>query len=675
MLVESIRKNKRILIVDDSRLTAKIIAVFLNENGYETEILHTGEEAVQSSCSSAPPDLILMDIELAGEMDGIDAAEIIIKRSEIPVIFHTANTSMEIINKAKEVRAYGFVLKGMEKVALLSTIEMALKLHEANNNAIMFDSIFENSVNPMYIFHKKSLKFVAVNHAARKSLGYTAEEMQNMTPVDINPEFNTEDHQKLIKQLDSNEKKQIFYNTIHRRKDNSTYPVKVDLQLLNYGEEELCFAMTFDLTEGRAIKEELRNKESLLDTVINSARDAIVMLDGKGNVTLWNPAAEQLFGYSSEEMLGKDIHRILSPSESDYQNYLKGSKHSGTTSDKNPEEKVVEKKARHKNGKEFYVEISISHVKRMGELNTVGILRDISERKQAREELENSHRQYLELAENAPIGIIKCNEKGNIIYVNKKALEIIGSPGSEETKKINLLKFPMLVEYGLSKKLEECLKTNKSSVHEMKYKSLWGKSVWMRIHMKPLMDKNTIAGAQIIIDDITEKKQLEEELHNLSVTDYLTNIYNRRFFIQKLEEEIERAKRNENCKFSLVMLDIDHFKTINDRFGHNIGDLVLKKFAETLKSRIRKIDFLARLGGEEFVILLVDTPVDKAAVLVEELRLRVNNMNLQGVDRVTASFGITGYHQGDTSDTIVQRADKMMYKAKDSGRNCVYWED
>lgn len=119
------------------------------------------------------------------------------------------------------------------------------------------------------------------------------------------------------------------------------------------------------------------------------------------------------------------------------------------------------------------------------------------------------------------------------------------------------------------------------------------------------------------------------------------------------------------------MLDIDRFKSINDRFGHNAGDLVLKSIAEFIKNRIRKIDCLARWGGEEFVILLPDTPVDKAAVLAEELRESISKMNIPGVDRVTASFGVAGYCSEDTSDTLVQRADNMMYEAKVAGRNCV----
>ena len=135
-------------------------------------------------------------------------------------------------------------------------------------------------------------------------------------------------------------------------------------------------------------------------------------------------------------------------------------------------------------------------------------------------------------------------------------------------------------------------------------------------------------------------------------------------------KEIERAKRNGN-KFSLIMLDIDRFKSINDRFGHNAGDLVLKSIAELIKNRIRKIDTLARWGGEEFVLLLPNTPVYKAAVLAEELRESISKMDVLGVDRVTASFGVAGYCPGDTVDTLVNKADNMMYEAKAAGRNCV----
>ncbi|WP_420825493.1 response regulator [Thermanaerosceptrum fracticalcis] len=218
--------------MEDSRLTAKIVEDFLHKCGYEIETAITGEEAVQKISGGFPPDLVLMDIELAGEMDGIDDARRIIKSRDIPVVFLTANTSGEIIDKIKEVKAYGFVLKGIDKAALLSTVEMALKHHEANTHARMFERLFENSLNELYIFHPKSLKFVAVNRAARKNLGYTIEELNTMTPLDLKPELNLQSFRELLSPLVSGEQEQVLFNTVHRRKDGSLYPVEINLQLL-----------------------------------------------------------------------------------------------------------------------------------------------------------------------------------------------------------------------------------------------------------------------------------------------------------------------------------------------------------------------------------------------------------------------------------------------------------
>lgn len=666
----NIQKNKKILMVEDSKFVVNVIGSFLNENGYVTDNVSTGEEAVQKACEDSPPDLILMDIELSGYMDGIEAARRIIKYREVPIVFLTSNTTDKIINKIKNVNAYGFVLKGMDKTALLATLEMALKLYEANTNARMFDQVFENFANELFIFYPKSLKYVTVNAAARNSLGYSAEEFKSMTHLDISPEFDIDSALKPFSPLNNSKQEQVFFNTVHRRKDGSLYPVEINLQNFNYWGEKLYLALAIDLTERRIIKEALNEKESILNTVVKSARDAIIMVDSAGNVTLWNAAAVQLFGYSEEEIIGKDLHKLVMPVSIDYNNFKKGFMHYKSTGEGKFIGKTIEIKARHKDGHELDVEISLSSLKIKDSLYAVGIVRDISERKQSQEELENSHKQYLELSENAPIGIMKCDIMGNIVYANQKTLEIVGSPSIEETKKINLLTFPLLVNSGIAETLKECLEINRSGVYEMDYETKWGKKIWLRLHIKPLANKNTVVGAQIIIDDITKEKQMEYELRHLSTIDYLTNVYNRRFFMEKLETEVERAQRT-GSNFSLVMLDIDHFKKINDNFGHNAGDLVLKSIAEMIKNRIRKIDFLARWGGEEFVILMLDTTVSMSKVLIEELRENISKIYIPCVDSVTASFGVVGYSKDDTVDTLVQKADTMMYKAKTEGRNCV----
>jgi diguanylate cyclase (GGDEF)-like protein/PAS domain S-box-containing protein len=539
-------KKKKILLVEDSRLTAMVVAEFLNKNGYETETAITGEEAVQKISGGFPPDLVLMDIELAGEMDGIDAARRIMKSRDIPVVFLTANTSGKIIDKIKEVKAYGFVLKDTDKAALLSTVEMALKLHEANTHARMFERLFENSLNELYIFHPKSLKFVAVNRAARKNLGYTIEELNTMTPLDLKPELDLQSFRELLVPLVSGEQEQVLFKTVHRRKDGSLYPVEINLQLFDYGGEKLCMALVANLTEIKQLEEEKRRKEELCRLMLQGIPSPAWLVSRERRILAQNKAAASLFGskvgdYCWERVLGG----------------------------------------------------------------------------------------------------------GNLPDEYREAFEKNGSP------------LPGTKCYFC--RGDEALDRNEPINSEVELAGNIWDTWWIPLGEDVYLHYAT---------DVTKHKRMEKELRCLSVTDCLTNCYNRRFFMQKLEEEIERAKRNGN-KFSLIMLDIDRFKSINDRFGHNAGDLVLKSMAEMIKNRIRKIDTLARWGGEEFVLLLPDTPVENAARLAEELRESLSRMDIQGVGRVTASFGVAGYCPGDSVDSLVNKADNMMYEAKAAGRNCV----
>lgn len=671
MVIKNTIKSKKILLVDYSILTSEIVSKFLNENGYDIETVATGEEAVQRVLGDSQLDLILMDIELAGKMNGIDAAREIATCIDIPIVFFTANISEGIINKIREIKAYGIVLKGVDKTALLYTIETALNLHKVNTQSIMFNSIFEHFVNEIYIFDSQSFKFITVNDSARKNIGYTSEELNKMTFFDIEPELDIKKFYKNIEQLNRGEQQQVFFKTMHQRKNGSLYPVKISLQLFDYGRKKLFLALVVDITECNMVKEQLSKKESILDTIISSAQDAIVITDSREKIVLWNHAAEQIFGYSQEEILGRELHSLIGVNEFAYGDCKFDFNIFKSRCKKNIRGKTVEMKARHRDGRELNIEVSISFIEIKNELHEIGIVRDISKRKQAHEELESSRKEYLELAENAPIGIIKCDREGNITYVNQKTLEILGSPGIEKTRKINLLKFPSLIKYGLSQKLEECLKNNELGIYEMDYESKWGKRVWLRLHIKPLTNRNRVKGAQIIIDDITETKRLEEELRYLSLVDYLTNAYNRRFLIQRIEKELELIQQQTNHTFSLVLFDIDHFKSINDSFGHNVGDMVLKGITKLIKKKISKVDCLARWGGEEFVILLHGMSIDDAVVLVEEFRDSISRTRFPGVDEVIASFGVVEYCSGDTVDSLIQRADELMYEAKTAGRNCV----
>ena len=292
-----------------------------------------------------------------------------------------------------------------------------------------------------------------------------------------------------------------------------------------------------------------------------------------------------------------------------------------------------------------------------------------SENKIIDKELAERLQYYTDIAENTPVGIITCDDNGNIRYVNSMVVKLLGSPSAEETRKINLFTFPLLVECGFSEKLKHSIQTDTHINYEVNYESKWGRKIWLNIHNKPFFSGGE-KQAIIIIDDLTERKKLESHLTSLSFTDTLTGVYNRRYFKKKAEEEIEQSKRLDR-RFSIIMLDLDHYKNINDNFGHDVGDVVLKTVSRRIMEKIRKADTLARWGGEEFVIILADITCQQAAAIAEKLRKRIMKTEIPVAGGVTASFGVTDYKDEDTVDDLIQRADRMLYLAKLEGRNCV----
>ena len=165
-----------------------------------------------------------------------------------------------------------------------------------------------------------------------------------------------------------------------------------------------------------------------------------------------------------------------------------------------------------------------------------------------------------------------------------------------------------------------------------------------------------------------ERKKLRDQAR----TDYLTKIYNRRSIISEAEKCFKLYKRY-GVKFSVISFDIDKFKSVNDNFGHGAGDDILKGVAELFSNNVRKIDIFGRYGGEEFIIICPHTACEDAVVLAEKLRNLLSETNFEVVGKVTASFGVAGCSDQDNVQSLFERADEGMYRAKNSGRNAVFF--
>lgn len=165
------------------------------------------------------------------------------------------------------------------------------------------------------------------------------------------------------------------------------------------------------------------------------------------------------------------------------------------------------------------------------------------------------------------------------------------------------------------------------------------------------------------------EKQLME-IERLSVTDQLTNCYNRRYFLQRLQNEFDKGKRYGEV-FAVIMFDIDHFKRINDTYGHDVGDSVLRELSKLVANRLRATDVFARWGGEEFMILLPESTREQAWEVAEAIRKQVAAHSFAPVAQVTCSFGISVYQKSEfaSADDLTRASDVALYEAKRTGRN------
>jgi len=206
-----------------------------------------------------------------------------------------------------------------------------------------------------------------------------------------------------------------------------------------------------------------------------------------------------------------------------------------------------------------------------------------------------------------------------------------------------------------------------------------GEETWLDINIVPIRDPNDrVTHFAAIERDLTAIKRLQQELTLMASTDSLTGLLNRRRFMDCAAAEFSRAQRYQR-ELSLVMFDIDHFKRINDTRGHLVGDQVIKTMARHLHALLRNTDWPARWGGEEFAVLMPETPLEGAAILAGRVRAELENLVITTADgpvQFTVSAGVAARTEDDRHFmALMERADTALYAAKHNGRNCVHLHD
>jgi diguanylate cyclase (GGDEF)-like protein/PAS domain S-box-containing protein len=455
------------------------------------------------------------------------------------------------------------------------------------------------------------------------------------------------------------------FDTQRRAKNGTIIDVSLSVSAIKDGTGKIVgvSGIARDVTARRRTARELQLRSAALEAAANG----IVITDRHGTILWANHAFTKMTGYSKEEVLGKNP-RLLKSGEQPESYYAE--LWSTISSGKVWQGEIVN---RRKDGTTYTEEMTITPVTQdLGSATDtyfIAIKQDVTERKKAEEELQRLA-SIVEFSEDA---IISKNMDGVITSWNRGAEKIYGyTRGEVVGRDLSFLLPPerqaeiqAIMERVLSGHPIECLETQRLTKT--------GSVLDVSLSVSPVKDASGhIAGASAIARDITQRKAAEKQVQFLAYYDALTGLPNRTLLQDRLTKALASARRQQ-CKVALLFLDLDRFKTINDSLGHSVGDLVLKKVAERLKKWAREQDTVARVGGDEFLIVLaaVKEAAD-AAVAAERL---MSTMTAEFVAQghslgISCSVGISIFPEhGADGETLIKNADAAMYSAKESGCN------
>ena len=415
-------------------------------------------------------------------------------------------------------------------------------------------------------------------------------------------------------------------------------------------------------------------------SVIDNASIWINVLDRMGRVKVWNKAAEQISGYGRDEVLGNHyIWEWLYPDPA-YRSKITAL--AADILDRGASMEGVETRIKTKSG-EYKIMIwnSSRFLNDRGEIaGSIAIGRDITARKRAEEALMESERQLATLMASLPGMAYRCldDDSWTMKFVSSGCTALTGYAPEELMDNREITYVSILHEEDrdrVVKGVKQALETDRPFALEYRIKRRDGQSIWVW-EQGQLIEIDGVRYLEGIVVDINDRKVMEQELAMLASHDPLTGLYNRRELEQQLNEELARADRYAR-PLSLLWIDVDHFKSINDQLGHLAGDEVLRQLSQLLQSSVRTVDYVARYGGEELVIVLPEMEAEEATEMAERLRVIVESARFTISDdqttSVTVSIGVATFPtHGMQTEQLFTTADRAMYNAKQNGRNQVF---
>jgi diguanylate cyclase (GGDEF)-like protein/PAS domain S-box-containing protein len=428
------------------------------------------------------------------------------------------------------------------------------------------------------------------------------------------------------------------------------------------------------LSEAAARREqadiELRAQQVKLRAVIENAQDAYIAVDDRGAITEWNRAAEQIFGWPRATILGRPLVETIIPAPF-RDAHLRGMQRFMEAETSAVVNKPIELLALRCDGEQFPAELRISQAPGADGKLLFAFVSDISERKRIEAELLASREMLQTITNNLPILIAQVDRDLRYQFNNDVYRQIFDvDPSDMRGKPIAGMLRPALYQE-LLPYFERALKGERVTHDNVRYREDSDR-VWSTTYIPDVRD-GAVVGFYVMSHDVTARKLTEQALHDKAMRDPLTELPNRRALGARLDDALA-ATQGETAPFAIFFMDLDGFKAVNDRYGHDAGDALLRQVAQRLKNAVRREDFVSRLAGDEFVIFSPGIASARACerIAQEVCRALARPFPLEaGEVRIGASVGIVLSPQcgAASGDALLAAADAAMYAAKRQGRN------
>ena len=543
----------------------------------------------------------------------------------------------------------------------IDELEKSEKLHKItkqmlNESEQMLRSIIEHS-NEIFYIHDTHQKLSYISPQSKQILGYTPDEMMvEWTNLITENPINKTGIKITEKALKTGKTQKPYLLELYR-KDGGRVWLEIDESPLIDKEGNVIgiVGAARDFTERRRVEEALRDSEEKFRTLTETNAAAIFIYQGN-NFRYVNPATEAITGYSKEELLTMKFWDVVHPEFKELVKERGLARQRWITVPMRYEFKIITK-----SGEERWVDATAGPIEFEGKPAAIGTAFDITERRIVEEALRESEKRYHAIFEDSREAICITTRDGRFVEVNQSTLDLFGYT-REEILKLNVLqiyanpsdrnKFQQEIEQSGSVR-NYSVKLRKKDGTEID--CLLTFTIWKSID-------GTISGYQGIIRDITEIKKVEDQLRYLSMHDQLTGLYNRAYF----EEEMHRIESGRHDSAGIIMCDVDGLKLINDALGHPAGDNLLLSAANALKESFREGDVVARVGGDEFAILLPDS--DRVTLEIACNRIRDNVLKCNSSKpKIPLSLSI-GFAISNESPIIMsnifKEADNNMYREK-----------